>query len=140
MISASCWQTKAWIGSRMDDDRSTRALASDCGTQDVPLPFHPSHHWKFDTLSLDEFPETQSTLDRSVTEDDLAAQQCHTRPVQKLDTFVWRIVACIMQISPMVQSSWRKVAITVPDHKICIRADLNGTLLGIHAVQLRRVL
>jgi hypothetical protein len=131
---------KAWIGTRRDDDRNTRATASDCGTQDIPLLFHPSHHGEFDTLSLDEFPNTRSTLNRSVTEDDLAAQQCHTRPIQKLDTFVWRIVARIMQISRMIQSPRRKVAVTVPDHKICIRADLDGTLLGIHAVQFRRIL
>jgi hypothetical protein len=108
--------------------------------QDIPFPFHPPHHWKFYTLSFDELPGSWSSLNHSVTEGNFTTQQCHSRPIQEFDAFVRRVVARIVQIPRMIQSSRCKVAVTVPDHKVRIRADLDRSLLRIHSVQLRRIL
>lgn len=79
-------------------------------------------------------------MDHSITEDDLPSQKSYARPVKELDTFVRRIVASVVQVPRMLQSPGRKIALAVPHDQVCVRADLDGALLGIHAVKLCRVL
>jgi len=40
----------------------------------------------------------------------------------------------------MLKAPWRKFVITMPDNQVCLRPDLDGSLFGIHAIKLCRIL
>jgi hypothetical protein len=112
---------------------------SQSSLQNIPLLTHSPLKGQRTWFPTNKLAITPLSHYISFSEHDLSPQKCHSRPVQKLDAFVWRIITPIMQVSIVVQPFREKAFLLVPNHKICIRSYLYGSFLGIEPVKLGRI-
>lgn len=142
MILVVCCSMKAWIGSLVLSHDSNHIIFSfqsplqdfispSCSPKNIPFPFHPSLIRQHAALSPKKTAGTFLTNDSSFSEHDFTPQDCHTRPIQKLNAFVWRIITTVMQVSVVLKPSWRELASVIPDHYVCVGSYLNCAFLRV---------